>query len=253
MESCAIVEDDVVYSQQLVKFIERTGLFTSPRVYTTVSAALEGLLIEPADFIFLDYNLPDNNADYLLEVLRPDSAVIMLTVHRDPAVECFNIDCVVDYVMKPFSYERLLKAVIRGRDHLNYVAGKALLSPSKKLIDPEFIYFKSGRKNIRFLLSDIYYAQAFGPYVKIFSDKGITVVDGWLSNFESLLPADTFLRVHKSFIVNIRHIAHVDTAHVRMPDAEVPIGITYKANVKNVLSNAPVLLVDLKKKLLSGR
>lgn len=253
MESCAIIEDDLVYCLQLVRYIERTGLFSAPRIYDTVSTALEGLLIEPVDFIFLDYHLPDHKADYLLDVLRPNAAVIMLTVDRDPAVECFNIDCVVDYVMKPFSYERLLKAIVRGRDHLRHVAEKAPSHHPVNSHDIAYIYLKSGRKNIRFLVSEIYYAQAFGPYVKIYSPDGATVVDGWLSNFESLLPTDTFLRVHKSFIVNIRHIAQVNTYFVRMPNADVPIGSTYKANVKNVLSAAHFVLIDLKKKSLSNR
>jgi DNA-binding LytR/AlgR family response regulator len=170
-----------------------------------------------------------------IEMLRklPNKPVtIITTANHDMALDAFNLD-VVDYLVKPFSFERFNHAVERAKAYLKYKnTGDAEMTEK-----PDYIMVKSDYKIVKIFFKEIKYIEGLGEYVKIILDKGNFVVTlEALKNLEKMLPQETFIRIHKSYILNTSLIRAVSGNMVSLSDGTaLPIGKVYKDEVRHKL------------------
>ncbi len=190
--------------------------------------ALAFLKDNPVDLIFLDLNLPKLKGFEFLKTLRNPPAIIVTTAYREFALESYELN-VSDYLLKPFSLERLLKAV-------NKTFGTpSVPARTTQETGPERLILRSQRKYFQVETDKILYIEAFGNYTKVISSQETIVVREKFSDIKALLPENDFLQVHKSFVVAKRHIKSVEGNRIFMAEHVLPAGRMYRMNIDKFL------------------
>lgn len=192
--------------------------------------ALHYLNEHVVDLIFLDLNMPKLKGFEFLKTLSAPPKVIVTTAYSEFALEGFELN-VVDYLLKPFSFERFLKAVNKAQS-----SSVKLNSTSPVKTDTVSRIFLNGdKKHVQVAVPDILYIEAAGNYVKVFTKDESILTREKISGLLELLPPDEFLQVHKSFAVAIQHISSIEGNRIRIGDHEIPIGKVYKMNVNQLI------------------
>ena len=181
-----------------------------------------------------------------IRTLKNPPKVIFTTAYRKYAVEGFELDA-VDFLLKPIGFDRFLKAV-------NKIFQLNLQSNLPELEKPEnskesaqpFLYFRSDRKMVKVLFNDILYIEGLRDYIKIFTTTKTIVTKHLLASLQEMLPADTFLRIHRSYIVSINKIDSYRSDIIEIAKKELPIGRLYKHDVSKLL-NTSSFQSDIKK------
>ena len=221
---CLIVEDEPLAQNILKKYI---GDHPSLELVATCTDALEAQLIlnkQAIHLIFLDINLPKLSGINFLKSLLQSPLIIFTTAYPEFAVEGFELNA-VDYLLKPFSFERFLKAVNKVIEKLNNFS-----LPKKEEIDA-FIFFKSDKKIHKVDLESIHYIEAVGDYMKVITDSGQLLINETMKNLQEELPARSFIRVHKSFIISRNRIKFIEGNYIQVENKSIPIGATYRNDV----------------------
>lgn len=194
--------------------------------------ALEALNViqnESIDLIFLDINMPQLTGFEMLRILSNPPKVIVTTAYQEFAIEGYELE-VIDYLLKPFSFERFLKAV--NKVVLQHKGSKSV-SNEKEVQD--CIFLKEDRKLRKVKLDEIRYIEAYGNYCKVHLEDVVVLTPEKISGFEKMLSPKSFLRVHKSFIIAKHHIDAIEGNKICVEDKFVPIGQTYANTVKRLL------------------
>lgn len=189
--------------------------------------ALEFLRSNQVDLIFLDINMPKLTGFELLKSLPNPPKVIVTSAHQEFALQGYELD-IADYLLKPFSLDRFIKAI-------NKVCSSNA-SASKKEHEPERIFLKSDKKHVQLKMQEILYVEALGNYCKVFHSGGMIICPEKISDLESKLPSHSFIRVHKSYLINRHRIAYVEGNQISISGIKVPVGQTYKANLLGYLT-----------------
>jgi DNA-binding LytR/AlgR family response regulator len=221
---CIIVEDEPLAQNILKKYI---GDHPSLELVATCTDALEAQLIlnkQPVHLIFLDINLPKLSGINFIKSLLQSPLIIFTTAYPEFAVEGFELNA-VDYLLKPFSFERFLKAVNKVIEKLNNSS-----LPKKEEIDA-FIFFKSDKKIHKVDLESIHYIEAIGDYMKVITDSGQLLINETMKNLQEELPSRSFIRVHKSFIISRNRIKYIEGNYIQVENKSIPIGATYRNDV----------------------
>jgi two-component system LytT family response regulator len=221
MIRCHIIEDEPMASQLLQLHISKLPFLQLVAVSDNPIHALESLKTNPADLLFLDIRMPEMTGLAFLEVLPNRPLAILTTAFSEFALKSYDFD-VVDYLQKPITFERFLKAV--GK------AGQRLLTgePAKeKPADPGYIFVKDGTRYVKVNMGDILYIEGLRNYVTLYTSTQKIVTLQRLRTLEDLLPPDKFIRVHNSFIVAKAAIASVEDNEVHIGSSRIPIGDTY--------------------------
>ena len=190
------------------------------------SSALEAcnlLRNKSADLIFLDIQMPELNGLRFLSTLKHPPSVIITTAYRDYGPEAFELD-VVDYLMKPISFERLLKGVNRFFE-------RRAPAPSSVVNNNEeesFVYLRADRKMHKIRLSDILYIESLDDYVKVFLRNKMIITKEKITTLESKLPADTFVRIHRSFLVSSNMVISISSDGVEIGGKVLPFGRAFR-------------------------
>ncbi len=191
-------------------------------VFTDAFKALDYLQREKTDLIFLDIKMPDISGLDLLRSLSRPPMVIFTTAYGEHAIESFELD-LIDYLLKPFSHARFLKACNKAAEQFRLKNGEV----------PFFI--KSGTENIRVEPDEILYVESQGNYMQfVLSDKKI-ISRLTMSEVEVLLPAAKFVRIHRSFIAAKKHITKVDKSSVWVRGTELPIGMGFAHEIEKLI------------------
>jgi len=197
-------------------------------------SALEALGIlqkESIDLIFLDINMPQLNGFELLKTLSNPPQVIVTTAYQEFALEGYELN-VKDYLLKPFSFERFLKAVNKIKTPSN-----DSLQDSVEEQTAGSIFLKQDRKQRKVRLNQIRFIEAYGNYCKVHLGEEVLITPERISALESSLPQKSFLRVHKSFIVANSYIEAIAGSKIQMGNRFIPIGQTYANTVKRLLKS----------------
>lgn len=189
--------------------------------------AMQTLSQHPVDLIFLDINMPKLTGFDLLKILRQPPQVIVTSAHQEFALEGYELD-VADYLLKPFSFERFLRALGKLTDH-QPATPPAAAAPNTS------IFLKGDKKIHQVLTEEILFVEALGSYTKVFTTTGRIICHEKISSLEGRLAPFQFLRVHKSFLVAIKKIRQIEGNRLLVGDHQVPIGQTYKHRVKQLL------------------
>lgn len=232
---CLAVDDEPLALSVLEKYI--AGIEYLELAGTCVNAvqALQMLQHFSIDLLFLDIQMPQIMGTDFVRTLKNSPKVIFTTAYRKYAVEGFELDA-VDYLLKPISFERFLKAVnkvLQTEIHVpnSDFQAKDIIAESQN----QCLYVRADRKMVKVLLDDILYIEGMGDYIKIITNKKTIVTKRPLSTLEESLPKDSFLRIHRSFIVALNKIDSYDADTIEIGKNELPIGRLFKHGVNKML------------------
>lgn len=217
---CVIVDDEPPAIRVLKKYIQ-----TIPQLELSASCrnafeALNHLSQEKVDLIFLDIHMPKLFGTDFLKSLSYPPKIIFTTAHKDFAVEAFELDA-VDYLLKPISFERFLKAVNKVLQ-INYPLPE---TPASAI---SFVYFRADRKMVKVFLNEILYIESYRDYVTIHMENSRELrVKLTLNHVEGMLPGNQFLRIHRSYIVSINKISAFTKNDIEIGRTEIPIGKSF--------------------------
>ncbi|PCI35191.1 MAG: DNA-binding response regulator [Flavobacteriaceae bacterium] len=226
-----IIIDDEPLAHELIE--QFCGILPHLQLEKNCYNALEAMQYlneNSVDFMFLDLNMPKLKGFDFLRTLSNPPKVIVTTAYKEYALEGFELN-VVDYLLKPFSFERLIKAV-----NLAIEKPKVLLKPTTEpTIKEQRFFIKGDKKHHQVLSSDILYIEAYGNYCKIYFKERMILSHEKISSLEISLDSNSFIRVHKSFIVSKDKINTISGNRIHILEHEIPIGQTYKTTVNELL------------------
>lgn len=218
--SCAIVEDDVISLKVIETMAEKTGQLHVQATFTDPVVAAAWLANNSIDLLFLDIEMPDLTGFDLLKTLPRKPAVVIVSGKANFAVSAFEFS-VVDYLLKPLKdYSRFVAAV-------NKVLA-TLHSPEKATTEDDSIFVKVDSLLTKIRMEDICWVEAAGDYIKIQTTEKNYMVYATLKKMEDRLDKDKFVRIHRSFIVNLRRISNIDATNLEINKKIFPISSSYR-------------------------
>ena len=223
---CMIIEDEPLARNVLKKYIED---LPSLELVAVCSNALEAQGIvqsQNIQLLFLDINLPKLSGINFLKTLPHPPMVIFTTAYPEFAVEGFELDA-ADYLLKPFSFERFLKAVNKALRKTGPLSNAATGERNTS----DFIFLKADKKVYKIDLEEILYAEATGDYVKIVTQDTQYIAHITLKKLLEDLPASGFVRVHKSYIISAGKIKFFEGNYVKVGNTDIPIGAAYREDI----------------------
>lgn len=231
--TCIIVDDEPVAREIIASFVAKINDLELVATCKNVSEAFTVLQNETIQLIFLDINMPEISGLSLAKSIQHKSQVIFTTAYREYAVEGFDLQA-IDYLLKPISFDRFLKAVQKYFDlHVSKETVKEEVQSSEKETS---IFVRSDRKMVKVRFNEIRYVESLSDYVKIFTNEETIVTRETISNIESKLPSKEFLRTHRSYIVSMNKINSFTNEFVELDKKAIPISRSYKENVLQKLA-----------------
>lgn len=231
---CLVVDDEPLARDLICSYIRKLENFETVAECGDAMKAMQVLREQKVDLMFMDIQMPQITGIEFLKILKHSPKVIITTAYREYAIDGFELD-VVDYLLKPITFERFLKSVNKYyQETQEEVQGTAPISEVFQS-DEAFIYVKENKRVIKVHLNDILYIEGLSEYVQIYTDKKKIITKTSLTNLDDKLPNDGFLRIHKSFIVSLSRIEAFTAHTIEVPGKELPIGRSYKNLVLNAL------------------
>ena len=233
---CLIVDDEPLAIEVVESYLQKLNDFAITAKCNSAIGAFEILQKKNIDLMFLDIQMPElTGLDFLKSIKNPPK-VIFTTAHRKYAIDGFELD-VVDYLLKPISFERFLKALEK---YYKSTESEFKVVSDKSSIENDFIYVKENKKAVKILFNEILYIESLKDYVVIHTDTKKVISKLSISLLEEQLPAGKFLRIHRSFIVPVSKIDAFTSYSVEIGKKELTIGRTYKNSVLKELGYTKV-------------
>jgi two-component system, LytTR family, response regulator len=218
---CHVIEDEPMASNLLQLYVSKLPVLSLVAVSDNPLHALESLKTNPVDLLFLDIRMPEMTGLSLLEVLTNRPLAIFTTAYSEFALESYELD-VVDYLKKPITFERFVKAVGKAEQRLQVV------DPARERSGGAgYIFVKEGTRFVKVNIDEILFIEGLKNYVAIHTATQKVVSLQRLKALEDQLPADNFIRVHNSYIIAKSAISSVKDNEIRIGAANIPIGETY--------------------------
>lgn len=219
--TCIIIEDEIPAQNILKNFLKK---LPDMELIATFKAAIEAnnfLKSETVDLVFLDVNLPDISGIDFIKTVKNPPAIIMTTAYPDYAVSSFELDTIVDYLVKPFSFDRFLKAVNKAKDRLE-VSNKTTTDES------EVLFLNVDKTLHKIVLDELVYIESDRNYITVVTTKQkLSYIDS-LKNWNEKLPSNQFIQTHKSYIINSKFVDKIAGNEIYVNSNRLPIGRTYK-------------------------
>ncbi len=234
MIRCIAADDEPLALRQMVSYIEKTPFLQLSGKFTNSLILNEFLKDNSIDLLFLDINMPDLNGIELAKALKNPPKIIFTTAYSNYAIEGYKVNA-IDYLLKPIEYEDFLSASSKAED---LIKRDRLIDAEIKKTD-DYLFIKSGQKHIRIDFDEIKYIEAQKEYVcvNLLNKKPVKALIR-LKNIEEILPKANFMRVHRSFIVNLNHIATVERNRIIYNDKEfIVVSDTYLDDFMNFINN----------------
>jgi len=224
---CITVDDEPFSLAKINGFIAKVPYLTLVASFSSAIEALSYIKQNPVDLIFLDIQMDNLTGIQLLEILDPKPVVILITAYDQYALKGYELN-VCDYLLKPYSFERFLKATEKVYN---------LVQPSQTCADnDDFIFLKTEYRLEKVNFDEILYIESRGDYIHVVTQRVKILSLITLKNIIVKLPDDKFLRVHKSFIVAINKIDAIEHGRIHIKNVVIPIGDTYREMVWKRLS-----------------
>ena len=242
MLKCIAIDDEPLALRQLKSYIEKIPYLELTATCNNALEAQQLLASQHVDLIFVDINMPDLSGVEFVRSLVDRPMVIFTTAYSEYAVEGFKLDA-VDYLLKPFSFADFSRSAGKANSlyelRHNQRAGEPEATPEALPKDKEYISVKADYKVSLVKISDIVHLESEGEYVRMHLADGTTITTLFrLKNMEAALPSDMFMRVHRSYIVNLRGIKGYVRGRVFLSDTEyVPIGENYKESFQHYIES----------------
>lgn len=226
--SCIIVDDEPIARKILHEFVDQVPFMDLRGKFENAMQAETFLQQDAADIIFLDIEMPKVSGLQLLQKMDISSLVILTTAYPKYALEGYDLD-IIDYLLKPILFSRFLKAVQKARDYyqMKYMA----TGPGR----PSYIFIKSDKRIEKIELSDILYVESVGNYVSFCTGSKKIIAYLTLKSLESQLPADEFIKIHQSYLVNCSKITALAGNAITIGDKSLPISRNYRDTVMKLV------------------
>jgi DNA-binding LytR/AlgR family response regulator len=227
---CIIVEDELLAQQVIQSHLQKAGGFELVGICSNALEATEVLKNKEVDLIFLDIQLPGMTGLNFLRSLQNPPLVVLTTAYAEYALESYEFN-IIDYLLKPVSFERFSKTV-------NKIAEGRLFSQAVKENSskaPDHIFIKSNNKFFKVNFSEIIFIESMKDYLKIHTPDYKLITHQTMNEMEKLLFSKQFIRVHKSYIVAVAHIRSIYGNLIEVEKNTIPIGSSYKDKVMNLV------------------
>jgi DNA-binding LytR/AlgR family response regulator len=218
MIHCIAIDDEPLALQLISEYCQRISFLRLEKTFTNTDEAHAYLVENTVDLLFLDIQMPDINGVQFYKNLSKKPPVIFTTAYKDYAVEGFNADA-VDYLLKPFEYDRFLKACYKAKEYIEFLNSQELQMNS--------IFVKVNYEIMKINLKDIDLIEALDDYIKIYIPPTPVLTLMTLKNIAEKLPTRDFIRVHRSFIVPIAKVDKFSKTKLWVKGKEIPIGSSY--------------------------
>jgi DNA-binding LytR/AlgR family response regulator len=235
-----IVDDEPLARELLQSYILRIDDLKLVKSSSNAIEAFTFMQDNAVDLLFLDIQMPQITGIELLRSLKNKPQVILTTAYREYAFEAFDLD-VVDYLLKPISFDRFLRGIGKIKQlkrHVEMISNDDMTVPS---FNDAYLYLKENREMVKVFLNDILYIESLRDYVRVKMSKQEVITYQKISYLEQKLPANKFIRVHRSFIVATDKVISFTPTSVRVNTIEIPIGRNYKNTTLKVLTKNNVL------------
>ena len=227
MMTCIAIDDEPKALEVIERYCQKISLVSLKDTFREPLKAIEFLNREKVDLIFLDINMPDISGMQLLQTLSPRPLIIFTTAYSQYAVESYELNA-LDYLLKPVTFERFLMAINK--------AAAALSSRNTAGMDEDAaVFIKSGPQTHRVKVSEILYLEKNGNYITVHLKSDNILVRENMGDIFDLVPAADFIRVHKSYVVAIRHISMIEVHQLIVNGEKIPIGSTYRDSLRDRL------------------
>jgi len=224
MINCVIIDDEPLAREGLASYVREVEFLNLSGVCENPLELLPLIDRQPVDLIFLDIQMPKMNGIEFLKILQKPPMVIITTAYPSYALEGFQLN-VLDYLLKPITFERFFKATTKARDYYKLLTA----DPAKQVED--YFFIKCGNKYEKIFFDDILYIEGMQNYVTIYTVKGKYVTMLSLKSLEEKLDEAAFIRVHKSFIAAINKIDGIEAGELFIGSNRIPISRSYREQV----------------------
>ncbi|MGY5353791.1 LytR/AlgR family response regulator transcription factor [Wenyingzhuangia sp. IMCC45467] len=229
--SCIVIDDEPIALSLVESYVLKTPFLDLKGKFSNAIEALEFLSTHPVDVLFLDIQMPDVTGIELSKMIPPNTRVIFTTAFDEYALEGFKVKA-IDYLLKPFDYAEFLAAASKAKEWFNLIEKKTVqknITTTEKE-QSEFLFVKSEYKQLKINLNDVLYFESMKDYIKIWvkteSKPILTLMS--LKSLEEKLSENKFMRVHRSFIVNLNNIEVVERSQIIINKQRITVSEQYK-------------------------
>lgn len=221
--NCIIVDDTPLAVEKLEGFIRQLPVLNLLRSFNNGIEAIAFLQSNPVDLVFLDIQMEQFTGLQFLEALQNRPKIVIVSAYSQYAVQGFDY-AVSDYLLKPYSFERFLRSVDKVQQEIGSKANK------------DYMFVKTEYRMERVDFEDILYIEGQGAYLRIFTPKVKIMTLSTFRNMESMLPAENFVRVHKSYIVALDKIESIERSNIKIGGEHIPVGQSYRERLNRLLN-----------------
>jgi len=226
--SCIIVDDEPVARKILHEFVEQVPFMDMQGKFENAMKAEVFLKNNAVDMIFLDIEMPKVSGLQFLQKMNIESMVILTTAFPQYALEGYELD-IIDYLLKPFALSRFLKAVQKAKDF------HEMKTRTGSTLQSSYIFIKSDKRIEKIELCDLLYAESVGNYVSVYTDDKKIIAYLTMKSLESQLPADEFIKIHQSYLVNCGKIDAIEGNEIKIGNKSLPISRNYRDLVMKIV------------------
>lgn len=223
--NCVIVDDEPMAREILTSFVEKTPNLNLIASCKNAVEALQTHQNNNVDLFFLDINMPEITGLSLAKIINKKAKIIFTTAYREYAVDGFDLQA-ADYLLKPIAFDRFLEAIQKITQKKESIS-----EPNFTNNNIDFIFIRVERKMVKINFSDILYIESLSDYIKIHTNNNIYTTRETITNIENKLPKNTFIRVHRSFIVSINKITSYTSETIDINRKAIPVSRSYKTRV----------------------
>ncbi|QHV93845.1 LytR/AlgR family response regulator transcription factor [Spirosoma endbachense] len=228
--NCVIIDDEPLAREGLASYVREVDFL---HLTDTCENPLELITLldrQPTDLIFLDIQMPKMNGIDFLKIVENPPMVIITTAYPSFALEGFQLN-VLDYLLKPITFDRFFKSANKAKEYHRLLTRSASANPQKVEANDDYFFIKCGNKYEKIVFDDILFAEGLQNYVTIYTTKSKYVTLLNLKNLEENLPSQSFIRVHKSFMVSTNKIESIEGNEIFIQTHRIPISRNYRDQV----------------------
>lgn len=228
-----IIDDEPIAHRIIEKYSENLSHLEKKGNCYNAFEAMQFLNENTVDLLFLDINMPKLSGFDFLKTLSKPPKIIVTTAYKEFALEGYELN-ISDYLLKPFSFERFVKAINKTISSTENTKSSSIPSNNETELNTTSFFLKGDKKHHQIHFDDLLFIEAYGHYTKVYLKNEMIVSNQKISDFDNLLPKSDFIRTHKSFIVAKNKIKQIEGNRIFINEHKIPIGQTYKENVNKL-------------------